>query len=146
MSTLCKGHVVTRDEFYVYVHADKSGNIFYVGKGTGRRAWSTDRYDTWHRYVKERLSGRYTVRIFKDHLTEGEAEELESELISQYGAQLVNWINPGRVFDYKALDRLHRLQDANRQFIVDTKVIEETYPETAIERYRKSISAMATRR
>lgn len=30
--------------FYVYAHEDKSGNIFYVGKGTGRRAWSPDRH------------------------------------------------------------------------------------------------------
>ena len=29
--------------YYVYAHLDSSGQIFYVGKGTGRRAWSTDR-------------------------------------------------------------------------------------------------------
>jgi len=26
----------------VYVHKDLEGNIFYVGKGCGQRAWSTD--------------------------------------------------------------------------------------------------------
>lgn len=27
-------------KFYVYFHKDKSGKVFYVGKGTGPRAYS----------------------------------------------------------------------------------------------------------
>ena len=43
-------------EFYVYAHRDNKGAIFYIGKGTGKRAWSQDRHPVWHRYVKERLN------------------------------------------------------------------------------------------
>jgi hypothetical protein len=79
--------------FYVYVHKDLSGKIFYVGKGSGQRAWSTARQPIWHYYVDTRLGGKYAVEIVRSNLLNSEAEELEATLVNQYGAQLVNWTN-----------------------------------------------------
>ena len=131
-----------RRDFYVYFHKDQQGNIFYVGKGTRDRAWSMDRHLAWKRYVSDRLNGRYIVEIHRDDLTELEAEELEDELISKYGAQLINWINPGRNFDFSALEKYHQLRDANRKYISETKYLEKTDTVEAVKRYRVALNAM----
>lgn len=131
-----------RKDFYVYFHRDQSGRIFYVGKGANRRAWSTDRHLVWKRYVEERLHGKYDVEIHRNGLTEAEAEMLESSLIAEYGEQLINWINPGRQFDYQAIDRFHKLRDKNRQYIAETRPLENTDLPEAISRYRNALIAM----
>lgn len=131
-----------RQNYYVYFHRDKSGRIFYVGKGTARRAWSKDRHPVWLKYVNERLNGDYIVEIFKDRLTEEDAEEVEDQLIAEYGEQLVNWINPNRNFDCQALEEFHRKRDANRAFVEETRIIEETDPASAIERYLIALDRM----
>jgi hypothetical protein len=69
-------------KFYVYVHRNPSGQIFYVGKGTGRRAWSDQRHSVWHKYVQERCGGTYTVQIVSYHEGSDEAEESEGRLIT----------------------------------------------------------------
>ena len=97
--------------YYVYVHAGPDGQAFYVGKGTGDRAWSRVRHDVWQRYVDQRLGGEYSVHILRDNLTEDEALAIESDLLNQYGEHLVNWINPGRKMDYEA----HKEYSAKRQ-------------------------------
>jgi hypothetical protein len=66
---------------YVYLHRDSAGQIVYVGQGVGSRAWSTDRHDVWHRYVNERLGGKYEVEIFRSDLTPDAATDLEQWLI-----------------------------------------------------------------
>ena len=70
--------------FYVYLHKKKSdGEIFYVGKGTDRRAFkSSNRSELWNRVAKKY---GYTVEIFKEGLTEQEALSLETSLIKQFG-------------------------------------------------------------
>lgn len=131
-----------RRDYYVYFHRNDAGNIFYVGKGTERRAWSTSRHPVWHKYVNEHLGGRYNVEIFRDGLTECEAETIESELIAEHGKQLVNWINPGRQFDYQALEEYHQLRDANRRFVEETKALEAPDTAAAIERYRAALNRL----
>jgi hypothetical protein len=127
-----------RRDYYVYVHKDQDGNIFYVGKGTGKRAWSQERDDVWHRYVKEKLSGRYEVEIIRDELDEEEALELENEIMSLHGDRLLNHIRPsgglnvtvsidkdqirlegptisnGMKIDWEPNDRYWVLRDANK--------------------------------
>lgn len=67
--------------YYVYIHKDMEGNIFYVGKGLGKRAYSkSGRNSYWKRVIEK----GYTVEIFMDKLSEDEAFELEIELISIY--------------------------------------------------------------
>ena len=131
-----------RKDFYVYFHRDRTGRIFYVGKGNGRRAWSTDRHPAWKKYVAERLKGLYDVEIHREGLSETEAGELEWSLIAEYGEQLINWINPGRDVDFDALDRFHKLRDENRQFVAETRPFENTDLPQAIARYRKALNAM----
>lgn len=132
----------TRRDYYVYFHRDKAGSIFYVGKGTKRRANSLDRHPAWKKYVAEHLLGEYTVEIHADGLTEDQAEELESALISEYGEQLINWFNAGRTFDYKALEKFHALRDKNRDFVAATKQYETSDLELAARRYSQALSAM----
>lgn len=126
-------------EFYVYAHRDAEGAIFYIGKGTGRRAWSQERHSVWHRYVKERLNGSYSVEILKKELTETEAEAREGALIVQFGRQLVNWQNSGRGFDYAALEQYHALRGANLVFIASTRSLEDSDLNTAVDRYRQAL-------
>ena len=132
----------TRSDYYVYFHRDMAGNIFYIGKGTKRRADSLDRHPAWKKYVTERLLDQYIVEIHADGLTEEYAEELEWSLICQYGEQLINWINPGRAFDYQALEQFHALRDKNRAFVAATKQYETTDLPLAVERYLLALEAM----
>lgn len=125
--------------FYVYGHYDAKGSLFYVGKGTGSRAWSMDRHDIWFRYVNKNLGGKYEVRIIADGMTADEAEEYEASLTSENGDTLVNWANMGRSSDYKLLDRYHALRDANRKLIQDTKAVEKTDLEAAVRNYKTAI-------
>jgi len=72
--------------YYVYVHKDcASGEVFYVGKGHGQRAWNTkSRNSNWQSKVKS-LSNGWQVEIVKDDLSENEAFDLEISLIEKYG-------------------------------------------------------------
>ncbi|MFT6907865.1 MAG: hypothetical protein ACJAS1_004553 [Oleiphilaceae bacterium] len=131
-----------RRDYYVYFHKTSQGDIFYVGKGTQERAWSTDRHPVWKKYVAERLDGYFEVEIARDGLSEEEAEELEWSLICEHGENLVNWVNPGREFDYEAIDRYHKLRDENRKFVDEARRIEDNDQATATERYRRALDAM----
>jgi hypothetical protein len=127
----------------VYAHVDDAGNIFYVGKGEGRRAWSADRHPLWHRYVDKHLGGKYQVRILKDDLSVQKAEEVEAEWIAQCSDSLVNWQNIGRATDFQALDHSHKLRDANRLFIQEAKAHEKVNLAEAAQMYIQAIEAVA---
>ena len=83
--------------FYVYQHlkAD-SGEIFYVGKGMGRRA-----HDSYHRskYWKSIVAKHgVTVELLKVDITEPESLELEIATIEKYrkkGLQIINMTDGG---------------------------------------------------
>jgi len=125
--------------FYVYGHYDINGSLFYVGKGIGKRAWSKERHPLWRRYVSYHLSGKYEVKIIADSMTTEEVEELEAEIIAKYSDHLVNWQNMGRLTDFKLLEHYHALRDANRRLIQETKALESTQPNLAVEQYKKAI-------
>ena len=83
--------------FYVYLHTrNDTGEIFYVGKGQGRRAYSIRNRNThWKGIVN--LHGR-TVRIHSEHLNELSAFECEVNLIQELkssGCCLVNLTDGG---------------------------------------------------
>ncbi len=130
-----------RKNFYVYGHFDKNGNIFYVGKGTERRAWSKDRHSVWVYYVEKCLLNEYTVEIIKNELTESEALLMEKKLISQYGKELINWQNDGRGFNREILDKYWELRNKNKALIEGSKLLEKTNIEKSIDEYRKVILA-----
>jgi len=128
---------------YAYAHMDTSGKIFYVGKGTGRRAWSTDRDPLWSRYVEKHLGGIYHVRILQDNLSSGEAEEVEAAWIAQCSGDLVNWINMGRATDFQALENYHKLRNANRVLIQQARAVEKHDLELAVKMCVQAVEAIA---
>lgn len=69
-------------DFYVYAHRrNDTGDIFYIGKGRGRRAFNKNgRSELW-----ARIAGKYgfTASIMFSGLTEREAFAKEVELISE---------------------------------------------------------------
>lgn len=66
-----------QNRYYVYVYEKKDGTPYYVGKGTGTRAY------TKHDNV-EVPNEKHRIILY-DNLTESEAFKLERQLISSYG-------------------------------------------------------------
>jgi hypothetical protein len=69
--------------FYVYIHRKATdGTVFYVGKGSGKRAWSKQRNKYW-----TNVAGKhgYTVEILQNGMQEWWALEVEIDLIAKYG-------------------------------------------------------------
>lgn len=89
-----------RNDFYVYLHRKATTNeVFYVGKGSGARAYDKKmRNRHWH-FVAEKHG--IIVEFVEIGLQEWAAFEIESELIFFYGrkdlgdGQLVNYTNGG---------------------------------------------------
>lgn len=127
---------------YVYAHLDSKGQIFYIGMGRGRRAWSGNRHPVWYRYVEKHLNGKYQVQILHENLSEGEAAELEAAWIAQHSDTLVNWINMGRPVDYEANAKYHKLRDANRSLIQKARAVEKQNLEQAVSMYIQAIESI----
>lgn len=92
--------------FYVYAHVHPykrrickggefeltmQGEPFYIGKGTGRRAWDLNRNEGHGVELRQLrnmgLSDSEIVCIIRDNLTEREALEIESKLIYFFGTK-----------------------------------------------------------
>lgn len=72
------------NKFYVYLHRRKSdGSVFYVGKGSGRRAWVFEKRNSYWARVFNKHGCE--VDIFKDNMPEVCAFTLEKIMIAQYG-------------------------------------------------------------
>lgn len=88
--------------YYVYAHFDINGDVFYIGKGTAKRAWQkTNRSSGWNEVAEK----GYTVEIITKDLTSSEAIELESAMISYYKekGKLINKVtkHEGTVIKYE---------------------------------------------
>jgi hypothetical protein len=92
------------EKYYVYVHVDQTKSIFvtteecggnyggqpfYVGKGTGERAFDLNRNQGHGKVIKSLLGKGLTksdiVRVVFQNLTEAKAFEIESKLIYFFG-------------------------------------------------------------
>jgi hypothetical protein len=132
--------------------------VFYVGKGTGKRAWSRNRHPLWQKYV-DQIGGTYETHIVRDGLLEHEAEALEQELLEKHSGQLVNWFGAsvfpsieasadgvtirgpeGDTAYYEALERFNRERGATLQMVARAKATEQAEPEAAIAVYREALS------
>ena len=65
--------------YYVYEHYNDDG-IFYVGKGSGNRAWEGRRNNTWKKVADK----GYKVNIVQENMYEMDAFALEKQLIEHY--------------------------------------------------------------
>jgi hypothetical protein len=69
---------------YVYCHKNpQTFQIFYIGIGENKRAWSKKRNKFWRDYVKK--YGNPIIEIIHDNLTLEDVCILEIELIKKYG-------------------------------------------------------------
>lgn len=68
--------------YYVYGHYRKDNNeLFYVGKGKDRRAWSKKNRNKYWKNIVNKVG--YEIRFFHINCTEIQAFELEVHIISQ---------------------------------------------------------------
>ena len=73
------------NKFYVYVHIKESdGQVFYVGKGSGNRAWDFYSRNAYWKNVKNKHGVR--VEVLFSGLEEKQSFELEREVISVFEA------------------------------------------------------------
>ena len=92
--------------YYVYVHKGADGKVFYVGKGTGNRAYSKDRGPDHDAYVQNVLNGKCSVEIIRDGTAEDNAVLLEDLLMEKHAGTIINrenWhapYNPERLIAY----------------------------------------------
>ena len=84
-------------EYYLYYHYTLDTNeLFYIGKGTGNRAWSCRRRNKW--WNNKVTKHGFRVEIVQDHISEQEAIMLEIDMIAlnrKIGKNLVNLTNGG---------------------------------------------------
>ena len=70
------------NKYYVYIHRRLSdGQVFYVGKGKGKRAYSTSGRNK--RWLNTYNKHGFVVEIVASDLTEGDAFSIEKDVISQ---------------------------------------------------------------
>lgn len=93
--------------YYVYGHYTKdTGDLFYIGKGTGNRAWmKNNRSKKWHEVVNSR---GFTFKLLNENLESEEAIELERKLILENQKVLINRIIPNKVntFTYEDINTM----------------------------------------
>ncbi len=89
--------------YYVYGHyREDTGELFYIGKGTGNRAWMrNNRSKEWHKIVE---ACGFIYKIIKDGLDSDEALEFERSLILENRDSLINKYLPSTVNIFKYED------------------------------------------
>ena len=85
-------------QFYVYIHKKPDGTPFYVGKGTGNRAYQFSRRTQWHKNIVEKYGRNNIIIEIVNCINESQAFDLEKIYIKQLkrdGVCLVNLTDGG---------------------------------------------------
>lgn len=93
------------NKYYVYLHRDLQGQIFYVGKGAGDRyKRKNNRSRKWQEIAKN----GFTSEIVQSDLSEQVALTLEQELITKHSTTVVNISRSigTRTLDFEELDKV----------------------------------------
>lgn len=96
---------MAQNPFYVYALKDprqKPSRPFYIGKGTGNRAWehqaNIDASDKGQQIAQILAAGQSVIHtIMADNLTEQQALKIEAELISAFGIRSQGGLLTNRV-------------------------------------------------
>ena len=126
------------NQFYVYLHTDSLGEIFYIGKGCKRRAKSLgQRSKDW----KEKAKNGFTVSYAATNLTEEDAFDLEKKLIAYFLplGKLVNIYSGGGPVGQSMLRTGRKISDEHKQKLTYAN---KNYDP---EKYRKSSETLAIR-
>ena len=85
-------------QFYVYIHKKPDGTPFYVGKGTGNRAYQFSKRTQWHKNIVEKYGRNNIIIEIVNCVNESQAFDLEKIYIKQLkhnGVCLVNLTDGG---------------------------------------------------
>lgn len=97
-----------KNDYYVYLHKTLDGELFYIGKGRCRRAFSKNsRNSKWH----EKASNGYNIEFYSNNLTDDEAKKIEIDLIKS---------TPDLVNTQVSLEALE-VNDYHHYFKIDSK-------------------------
>lgn len=96
---------MTTREFYVYAHFRATdGALFYIGKGSGRRAWSRSSRNRHWKFIVAKHERR--VRLVATKLTEVEAFRVEALFIAARKDRLATYTAGGAgIAGYRHTDR-----------------------------------------
>ena len=119
LSTITSMHkYCMNNDFYVYQFIREDGTPYYIGKGTGNRA-----------FIKKR--GRpldlTKIQIVKSGMSEYDAHQLEIKLISQYGRKdlgtgiLINLTNGGEGLSNPSTETRNKMAEAKRNESPETR-------------------------
>ena len=123
---------------YIYEHWRPDKNLcFYVGKGSGKRAWDMAHRNPHHKAVISKLTSlglAVDVRIIQSDLTHEEAFSLEIERIALYGRDnLCNMTDGGDGATEPTEETRKKISEANKNKVFS-------------EEYRKKLSIAAHNR
>lgn len=98
-------------QFYVYIHKKPDGTPFYVGKGTGRRAYRLSNRNQWHKNIVAKYGKNNIIIEVINCIDEAQAFDLEKIYIKQFkhnGVCLVNLSDGGEGDAGKIFTEEHR--------------------------------------
>lgn len=116
---------MSQKEFYVYFHRKETDNeIFYVGKGKGKRAYIKNGRNSYWKNVFDKHG--LVVEIHKSGLTEQEALDLEVLLIkelSEKGCKLCNLTDGGEgLSGYKFSEEgKQKISENSKRFVQENR-------------------------
>lgn len=114
--------------YYVYVWYYKdTEQVFYVGKGTGKRFRTRKRNNAFNEIVE---NNDCDCKIIKNNLTEQQAFELEIETIASYrskGIELINVLDGG--CNPPSLSGIPKSEEWKRKCVASIKKFYEEHPE-----------------